>query len=54
VVAELNAFDNDAVADIEARDYAFGKNGLISSKLMRFSSSALPEMAAGTPASASA
>ena len=54
VVAKLHAFDDDAVAHVEARDYAFGENRRISSSLMRPSSSARPAIAAATPVAASA
>src|SRR5690606_6682801 len=54
VVAELHAFDDGAVAHVEARDYAPGKNGSSSSRAMRFSKRALPLIAAAAPAAASA
>ena len=54
VVAKLHAFDDDAVADVEAGDYAPRKNGRISSVVSRPSSNALPETVAATPAAVSA
>jgi hypothetical protein len=54
VVAELHALDDDAVAHVEAGDYAPRKNGRSSLGLSRPSSSALPDTAAATPAAASA
>ena len=52
VVAELHAFDDDAVAYVEAGDYAPRKNGRISSVVRRPSSNALPDTVAAAPASA--
>ena len=49
VVAEAHALDDLAVADVEAGDDAFGKNGRNSSDVIRSSSSALPLIAAATP-----
>src|SRR6185436_9279723 len=49
VLAKANAFYDLAVADVEAGDDAFGKNGRNSSEVMRCSSSALPLTAAATP-----
>src|SRR6185503_1054826 len=54
VVAELNALHDDAVADVEARNYAPRKNGRISSGLSLPSSNALPDTVAATPVAASA
>jgi hypothetical protein len=54
VVAKADAFDHLAVAYIEARNYAFGKNGCNSSSGIRFSSSALPLIAAAAPVLAKA
>ncbi len=49
VIAEAHALYDLAVADVEAGDDAFGKNGRNSSDVMRSSSSALPLTAAATP-----
>ena len=54
VVAKPHALDHLAVAHIETGNYAFGKNGCNSSAGIRFSSNALPLMAAAAPASARA
>ena len=51
VIAEAHALDDLAVADVEAGDDAFGKNGRNSSGVIRSSSSALPLTAAATPIS---
>jgi hypothetical protein len=45
VIAELHAFDDDAVTNVQAGDYAFGKNDCISFAAIRFSRRALPEIA---------
>lgn len=54
VVRELNAFDDLAIANVEARNNTLSQNCLISSSVMWPSSSALPVMAPLTPASRSA
>jgi hypothetical protein len=54
MVAKAHALDDLPVADIQAGNYAFGKNGCKSSAGIKSSSKALPLIAAATPASASA
>jgi hypothetical protein len=54
VIAEADSFYDLAVADVEAGDDAFGKNGSNSVGLIISSSRALPLMAAALPAAASA
>jgi hypothetical protein len=54
VIAEADSFYDLAVADVEAGDDAFGKNGRNSAGLIASSSSALPLIAAALPISASA
>src|SRR5688572_13687514 len=54
VVAKLHALHDDAVADVEAWNYAPRKNGRISSGLSLPSSNALPDTVAATPVAASA
>ena len=54
MILEAHAFDDLPVANIQAGDYAFGKNGRSSSGVMRSSRSALPLMAAAAPSAASA
>ena len=54
VIAKAHAFDHLAVAHIETGNYAFGKNGCNSSSGIRFSSNALPLIAAAAPVSARA
>ena len=51
VIAKLHALDDLAVAYVETGNQAFGKNGCNSSSGIRFSSNALPLMAAAAPAS---
>ena len=50
MIAEAHALDDLAVADVEAGDDAFGKNGRNSSGAISSSSSALPLIAAATAA----
>src|SRR5690606_8062174 len=54
VIAEPDAFDDDAAAHVQAGDYASGKNGFSSSSVIRPSSSALPETAEATSVAARA
>ena len=54
MIAEAHALDDLSVANVEAGDYAFGKNGCNSSTGMSSSSKALPLIAAAAPAAASA
>ena len=54
VIAEANALYDLAVADVEAGDDAFGKNGRNSEGLINSSNKALPLMAAAAPSAASA
>ena len=54
VIAEANSLYDLAVADVEAGDDAFGKNGPNSVGLISSSSNALPLMAAALPMAASA
>src|SRR6185436_8676472 len=54
VIAEANALYDLAVADVEAGDDAFGKNGRNSEGLIISSNKALPLMAAAAPSAASA
>lgn len=54
VIAKTPALDDLIVADVEAGNYAAGKNGAISRGEIRFSRSARPQMAAATPVFASA
>ena len=49
VVAELHAFDDLAVADVQAGDYAFGQHVSASFRVMRPSSRARPVMMPLTP-----
>jgi len=51
MIAELYAFDDLTVAYVKTGNQAFGKNGCNSSMGIRFSSKALPLMAAAAPAS---
>ena len=53
MVAELHALDDDAVAYVEAGNYAFCRNEFTSAALILPSSNALPVIAAGTPISRS-
>ena len=53
MIAELDALDDDAVAHVEARNYALCRNEFTSATVILPSSSALPVMAAGTPMSLS-
>jgi hypothetical protein len=53
VIAEANALYDLAVADVEAGDDAFGKNGRNSEGLINSSNKALPLMAAALPTPAS-
>ncbi len=53
VIAELNAFDDFAVANVKAGDYATRRNGLSSCALILPSSRARPVIAALAPRSAS-
>ncbi|HEX5161107.1 MAG TPA: hypothetical protein VFV88_05265, partial [Steroidobacteraceae bacterium] len=54
MIAEADALDDLSVANVEAGNYAFGKNGRNSDGLIISSSSALPLMAAALPVAASA
>ncbi|HET9475494.1 MAG TPA: hypothetical protein VFO82_16450, partial [Steroidobacteraceae bacterium] len=54
MIAETDSFDYLPVADVEAGDYAFGKNGANSAGLINSSNNALPLMAAALPVAASA
>ena len=54
MMAKLNAFYDDAIAHIEARDYALCGNEDTSAGEIRPSSNARPEIAAGTPSLRSA
>jgi hypothetical protein len=54
VIAEANTLYDLAVADVEAGDDAFGKNGRNSEGLIISSNKALPLIAAAAPSSASA
>jgi len=54
VIAEADALYDLAVADVEAGDDAFGKNGRNSEGLIISSNKALPLMAAAAPSAASA
>lgn len=54
MISELNAFDDCAIAHVEAGNYALRKNGFSSCSLIRPSNSARPLIAALTPVSASA
>ena len=51
VIAEFYAFDDLTVANVKTGNQAFGKNGCNSSTGIRFSSKALPLMAAAAPVS---
>ena len=53
MISELDAFDDNAVTNVKARDYAFCWNDEISSALILPSRIALPLIAAGSPASRS-
>ena len=54
MITELNAFDDNAVADVEAGDYTFRRNDATSWSESLPSSRARPVIAAGTPAASRA
>ena len=54
MITKTHALDDDAIAYIETRNYATGKNGANSVAVNRFSMSARPLMAALTPVPANA